>query len=368
MKAIAATTAGKGGLVGLALSGGYLLGTIINKTIIEPMEEYFGNSIGGWLYEQFNADEIKRIEDQFKPLTGEMKKTAEETRGLRELNDRLADSLNNTQQAATLDIDALNRRAQELVKNANEQKILNDSLGDYGGNQREVTSALDELTRSVTQSGGALADVADSTKDLSDNNRSLQLGYDETTGKVNEFSGTIVRSNKSLEDAAKKTQEVIEKTEEYQIEMEKIASNERIALIEGKVSLDISEVEAGAEKAVALFESISDTFSNTGDLIGSLFGEFGEASRYDQISIQRQIDLENDRRDEALKLQRELTEAEIEQIRERTKAMERGDSLIKVDGAGLQPHLEAFMFEILRAIQIRMNADGEEMLLGLGAP
>ncbi|WP_339799673.1 phage tail tape measure protein [uncultured Marinobacter sp.] len=368
VKAIAATTAGKGGLVGLALSGGYLLGTIINKTIIEPMEEYFGNSIGGWLYEQFNADEIKRIEDQFKPLTGEMKKTAEETRGLRELNDRLADSLNNTQQAATLDIDALNRRAQELVKNANEQKILNDSLGDYGGNQREVTSALDELTRSVTQSGGALADVADSTKDLSDNNRSLQLGYDETTGKVNEFSGTIVRSNKSLEDAAKKTQEVIEKTEEYQIEMEKIASNERIALIEGKVSLDISEVEAGAEKAVALFESISDTFSNTGDLIGSLFGEFGEASRYDQISIQRQIDLENDRRDEALKLQRELTEAEIEQIRERTKAMERGDSLIKVDGAGLQPHLEAFMFEILRAIQIRMNADGEEMLLGLGAP
>jgi len=35
-----------------------------------------------------------------------------------------------------------------------------------------------------------------------------------------------------------------------------------------------------------------------------------------------------------------------------------------VDGAGLQPHLEAFMWEILQTIQVRVNQDGLEMLLG----
>lgn len=365
-----AAGAGRFGLIGAALIGsgaaGYGIGTLINEYIIRPMEDYFGGSIGGWLYEQFNADELKRLEYEFAVMNGEIAKTAQETLELRQLNDRLADSLDNTKQAATLDIEALNRRAQELVNNANGQQALNNALGDYSTNQREVTTALDELTQTVTESGGALSDVADSTKALSDNNRSLQLGYDETTGKINEFSGTIVRSTKSLDDAAQKTREVLEESEAYRLKLLEIASDERIALIEAKVSLDIAEVEAGARRVEALSESISDVFSNTGDLLGQLFGNLSEGSRLDQISVQRQIDLENQRRDEALELQKKLTEAEIEQIRERTKAMRRGDALIKVDGSGLQPHLESFMFEILRAIQVRMNADGEEMLLALG--
>ena len=45
--------------------------------------------------------------------------------------------------------------------------------------------------------------------------------------------------------------------------------------------------------------------------------------------------------------------------------MESGDALIKIDGAGLQPHLEAFMWEILRTIQTRVNRDGLAMLLGV---
>ncbi|MGL1833037.1 hypothetical protein ACKVEX_05455 [Rhodocyclaceae bacterium SMB388] len=54
----------------------------------------------------------------------------------------------------------------------------------------------------------------------------------------------------------------------------------------------------------------------------------------------------------------------IKEIQARTEAMQRGDAMIQIDGAGLQPHLEAFMWEILRAIQVRVNQDGYEMLLG----
>jgi hypothetical protein len=39
--------------------------------------------------------------------------------------------------------------------------------------------------------------------------------------------------------------------------------------------------------------------------------------------------------------------------------------LIQIDGTGLQPHLEAFMFEILSAIQVRATAEGQKFLVGL---
>ena len=74
--------------------------------------------------------------------------------------------------------------------------------------------------------------------------------------------------------------------------------------------------------------------------------------------VQRQWALEDQiekkrPREKAFKLQEKLTEATIAQINAQLKAYSNGDALIKIDGAGLQPHLEAFMWEILRTIQVR---------------
>lgn len=364
VKTIAAG-AGRFGLVGLALAGGYGLGTLIDEYIVGPLEEEFGGSIGGWLYELLNADELARIEREFTGVGDQVAATARETAELRNLNDRLAESLDNTRQAADLDIKALNQRAAELVENANQQQTLNDSLAGYAGNQRQVTSALDELQLSVSRSGGALGEISETTRELAANNQSLQLGYDETTGKINSFSGTIVRSGEALEDTAKKTEELVKQSEAYQIKLLEIASDERIANIEASVSLDIAEVEAGAQKVEALAKTISDTFENTGSVITDLFGGFDDASRSTQIEIASQIREENKRRQQALDDQSKLTDAEIAYIREKTRQLARGDAIINVDGSGLQQHLEAFMFEILRNIQIRVNAEGEDMLLGL---
>ncbi|MDX1560073.1 MAG: hypothetical protein R3193_14285, partial [Marinobacter sp.] len=132
-----------------------------------------------------------------------------------------------------------------------------------------------------------------------------------------------------------------------------------------KVSLNIAEVEAGADRVEAIAKTISETFANTGSVITDLFGGFDDASRSTQIELSKQIREERELREKALQDQSKLTQAEVEYIKEKTRQLARGDALIKVDGAGLQPHLEAFMFEILREIQVRVNADGEEMLLGL---
>ncbi|MEO9750417.1 MULTISPECIES: phage tail tape measure protein [Marinobacter] len=364
VKAIA-KSAGKGGLVGAALAGGYGVGLLINEFVIDPMEKAFGTSIGSWLYEQFNADEIEKIKEQLKPLTEEEKKLAKQTGELRDLNDRLAEKLEKTATATEDTQKAWQDYANELVNAANKQNKLNDAIDGTDSNLARSGNAIDQLTDKASKNGDALGEVGRTTKELADNNETLTLGYDKATGKVNSWSGAIIKSGKSVSDAATKTQDLVTNTESYRLELEKIDSNERIKMIEASVSLDIAEVEANADKVVALAESITEAFGDSTSLIGDLFGGFDEASRSTQLDIASQIRKENKFREEALEMQQKLTKAEIDYIKAKTKQANSGDALVKVDGSGLQPHLEAFMFEILSAIQVRVNADGEEMLLGL---
>ena len=360
IKAIAATTAGKGGLIGLALGAGYWAGGKLNDWI----DEEFG-SIGAKIYEYFNGDEIRALSESFAPATGEIKKLQDETEELRqisqrydEMNKTLGQTMGYTTEITEEQRQEFNRYAQQLVDNANKTE-------EFSGSQRGITDAVEELNRQVSASGGALGEVSKTTEVLAENNKTLQLGYDEATGKINSFSGTIVKSGNAMEDTAKKTEKAVEKSEEFFIEMEKIASNERIKNIEAKISLDIAEVEANAKQVEAIADTISDTFESTGKTITDLFSGFDDASRLTQISINEQLRKENEYREQSLNDQSKLTEAQIEYIRQKTRQLQNGDAMIKVSGDGLQPHLEALMFSLLEGIQVRMNAQGEELLLRL---
>ena len=169
------------------------------------------------------------------------------------------------------------------------------------------------------------------------------------------------------EKQAEKARKAEEATAKLALELEKLASNERIKLIEAKVQIDVARLQADTEIVKAMFASIDNTVTSTGDLIGKLFGELDSKNNSfsEQWKIEEQIDMENERRDKALELQKELTQAQIREMEARTRSMESGDALIKIDGAGLKPHLEAFMWEILRTIQTRVNRDGLRMLVGI---
>lgn len=152
-----------------------------------------------------------------------------------------------------------------------------------------------------------------------------------------------------------------------EIELEKIASNERLRNLELRVQIDVAQIEADTQRIEAMFESLNVSISSTGDVIDAALGALKDVTPntagFDLI--ERQLDVENERRQEALDLQKKLTEAQIKEIEARTRAMQQGEGIIKIDGAGLQPHLEAIMWEMLKAIQVRVNADGLSMLLGM---
>jgi hypothetical protein len=148
--------------------------------------------------------------------------------------------------------------------------------------------------------------------------------------------------------------------------MEEIASNERIALIEAKVTLDVAQIEADTRRIEAAFESLNVGIQSTGEVLQTLFSLWAEfdGTAFQRSKLESYIEREYKLREQQFELQKSLIESEIALNYERAASLARGDALITVDGAGLQPHLEAFMWEILRAIQTRVNEDGFEMLLG----
>lgn len=82
-------------------------------------------------------------------------------------------------------------------------------------------------------------------------------------------------------------------------------------------------------------------------------------------SIEAAFKAEAASRQKALDESSKLNAATIDYMKARTEALKRSDAIITIDGAGLQPHLEAFMFEILKAIQVRANAEGAQFLTGI---
>lgn len=183
----------------------------------------------------------------------------------------------------------------------------------------------------------------------------------KNTGYVKENAGEI----KKQADETKKAEENLQK---MALELDKIASNERIKTLEFKAEIDVARIQADAEKVTAAFESINTGIESTGDVLKSVFGLFDKLGNLDSTAYRAvfdQIDKENVLREKSFQLQEKLTQAQIDNLNAQTKALAGGDAIIKIDGAGLQPHLEAFMWEILKAVQVRANRDGMAFLLGV---
>jgi TP901 family phage tail tape measure protein len=248
------------------------------------------------------------------------------------------------------------------------------SAGDSLMSAESIISQLPESLQALSGGGDALKTIgesadsaADGTEKLKTESGALVNVIRDGQGNITGYSQAIGATSTAMTDAAKKTEEATKKSDEFQIKMEEIASNERIKTIEFAVDLKVAQLETDMERVKATFASLDNSISSTGDVLGTLFGSLGDASAWDRLTIEDQIDRENDLREQSFKLQERLAKAEIARIEEQTRALARGDALIQIDGSGLAPELEAFMWQILKAIRVRANAEFQDYLLGMGA-
>ena len=199
----------------------------------------------------------------------------------------------------------------------------------------------------------------------------LAAGVNALKTKQNGLWESVVdgsKKTKDLADAQKKqaeeTKKATEAAQKYEIELLKIASNEKIKVIESRIKLDIAEVEANAKIATAIIESISQTYSADVGLIGDLMSQITDGYSFADRTRLTLITASNQRVDELHQAQMSLIGAQIDYMRAKTDATSSGNPLVTIQADGLKPHLEAFMWEILGAIQVRMAYDGGDMLTG----
>jgi len=263
----------------------------------------------------------------------------------------------------------------ELIANANTLKsgfeALDGTVRTTADGFKYIETAGQGGVRSFQQLGPAFGKVTEEATALEKAQKSLDDAFGKSgasvgaiTGAFNEYMTALGQSGKLTVDQFVDLTKVVN---DYKVAMEEIASNERIKNIEFAVELKTAQLETDMERVKAAFASIDSTIQSTGDLLGSLFGNFTDTGdRWKQLEIQEQIDLENKRRQEALDLQKKLAEAEIDRIEAQTEALSRGDPMITIQGDGLEPELEAFMWKILSKIRVRANAEFSDYLLGLG--
>ncbi|MBU2623423.1 MAG: phage tail tape measure protein [Proteobacteria bacterium] len=159
----------------------------------------------------------------------------------------------------------------------------------------------------------------------------------------------------------------VEKSSEEVVAKIKATSEIINNTIEWKGRFDIAELEAGAKKIEAIFGSIDNSVTSTGGLLSDLFKTYADndVQGSKKWAIEDEIKKEVKHREEALELQKKTAESEMKYNDARREALSRGDAMITINGDGLQPHLEAFMFEILAAIQIKANQEGAKFLVGI---
>lgn len=285
---------------------------------------------------------------------------------------------------AQRDVESVSERNARLIRDAiaDEAKHTSEQLLGAAAS-REQAAEADALVRMWERLGyqydattGALRRTEDVQADLlrgfeAQNNaagRALdtQRGFHvELINGIPTYTQVAKAGEKLFEPAKKSAEDAKTASEKLRESLEKIASDERIKTLEIKAKIDIADIEAQTERLKAAFASIDNTVTSTGETLAKLVGEFADAqSAWDKSAILKEVERESKRRDDAIKLQRELIEAQADYLREKARALARGDSSITVNAPGLKPHLEAFMWEILEAIQVKASAEGQERLLG----
>ena len=267
-----------------------------------------------------------------------------------------------------------------------ETVFIPPSFGDLAVDSSSIVQSLNEVVRSITGVGSA-------AKDSSLNTFTLALdkageSAEQSSEWVYEFAATLQDYPEDIRPASDALEKLGADGQRLDGTFSVISSGASAAkdsitsltgasdelraaaitaAIEGAASVNVARIQADASTVVSAFESISNTVNSTGESITSLFGLLGSAdiSKFDKLDIRDQIRDEAEAREKALLRENKLIDAQIRKLNAQTDALRGGNALIKISGDGLRPHLEAFMFEILESIQLTVNAQGQELLLGL---
>jgi len=282
--------------------------------------------------------------------------------------------------AAGLALGTLANKAAELTTGTSISTFIGDVVEKFNifdDSAYDIINSLnDGMTPALNQMGDAARTSADSLKEIELTPQAaagtigILKSYDDILDDTAEATSNLGKEGKLLEGTFSVVSNSMDKaaasTDKLGSAGNKLQLEKQLAAIKAQSVITAAQISADAERAVAAYESISTAIESTGSSVTDLFSLLGDddISKFDKLDIVDQIEKEDQRRQESFEQQKRLTDAEIVLARARAKALTEGSPLIKVNGDGLKPHLEAIMYELFQAIQTRVNKDGLQTLLG----
>ena len=190
--------------------------------------------------------------------------------------------------------------------------------------------------------------------------------HQKAVNAVNEEAKVVIDEvAESIGELTEHEKVAIENTQEMEIVLENLASNEKIAAMEFTANIRVAELEADAKKVEAIMGSVTAVFENTADVIEALVLGFDAAFTdedrdFFKDQIEKRLQLERDLADQLIEFQK----AQVVLMKAQAKAL--GDGVdIKISSEGLEPEIQAFMFKILDNIRTTVAADKAAFLLGI---
>ncbi|OGC00145.1 hypothetical protein A2V82_16550 [candidate division KSB1 bacterium RBG_16_48_16] len=225
------------------------------------------------------------------------------------------------------------------------------------GQQAEATKKVTEATKEGVEGLKSFVEItADGTVVFNDNYTAL-----EKVASATDTKGTADKK------AAAELKKNVDAMIEFKLGLEEIQSKERVSIFEIQAKGDIASLEATSQAFETMFTSLDSGIASTGETLLGLFGMMGQASStpFGMEVLLAAIEQEQELRQGEFDLQKKLIEAQIKYMALKATALKRNDALINISADGLEPEIEAFMWQILKRIQIRANAEGAEYLLGI---
>lgn len=229
-----------------------------------------------------------------------------------------------------------------------EEEILQKTIEDRQAAKEEFEEKIEELHRRIWELQKKIKEKQDEINDT----------IDDTTEAIEDTRAEWQKWMDDIDEAKRRIQELYDQglisKEEYEKAMDFWNSLEQrvrdfMQTVKEETGVeDISKLEEmSAQKKLAVLHEIKSILMEQSKLL--------EGYLADQMAMQERL----------VDAQIRLIDAQIDQIEARTELLKSGDSMIKIDGDGLAPELEAFMWKILENIQVRANAEFSEFLLGL---
>lgn len=255
---------------------------------------------------------------------------------------------------------------------------------DFASSVLKVSDALgleqDELGKVVGEFATleeAHAAVLEQNSDLVQSN----IRYEDGVYKLYTKEKTLAETHQDVAEKTKKLEEetgklterqklAIEHTNELEIKLLELASNERIKSMEFAVSLKVAEMETDAQRVVAAFEEIGQAVAATqaasAEIFASLTGALGdEKIRGLDRNFLKDYAMEQQKQaQQALDDQSRLIDAQIYWMNAKTEALNSGKPMITVNADDLAPELQLVLRSLLEHLQLEANSEGLELLLG----